>query len=94
MGHHGENNKIKLRKDDADRGRGQLQRTNKFKSILVLLSETFRKGRFRLFHFSPSTTLDPSLQLVGYSLGYNTGADMVAYMVVKSPILVKVLKPI
>jgi hypothetical protein len=31
------------------RRRVQIQRTNKFKSILVLFSETFQKGRFRFF---------------------------------------------
>jgi hypothetical protein len=56
VGRLGENNKIELRKDDASRRRAQIQRTNKFKSILVLFSETFRKGRFRLFPFSTSTT--------------------------------------
>ena len=56
MGRRGENNKIELQKDDDGRRRVQIQRTNKFKSILVLFYETFRKGRFRLFPFSTSTS--------------------------------------
>jgi hypothetical protein len=55
VGCHGENSKNRLQKDDVSRWREQIQRTNKFKFILVLFSETFRKGRFRLFPFSTST---------------------------------------
>jgi hypothetical protein len=55
-GHHGENNKVEIRKDGAGHRQVQIQRTNKLKSILVLFSKTFRKGRFRLFSFSTSTS--------------------------------------
>ena len=57
----------RITKDDAGRWRVQIQRTNKFKSILVLLSETFRKGRFRLFPFS-TRSLREKRVLDGFSV--------------------------
>jgi hypothetical protein len=55
--HHGKTTKSVLRKADAGRRHVQIQRTNYFKSILVLfseMSETCRKGRFRKIPFSTS----------------------------------------